>query len=1486
MLTKATILGVVREPVDGYDVDGRAFNLYVDSVLHTISFTYGAKLPLDEVVSQINTQVGASVASRDNGFLRLTSTTTGDGSSLRLETDPASSPTDVFFNLGLFAETESYSGDIVQAAHVDPDRQVATPGQMTMAEGESFNSKIVNRAIYQLAVNNDRNEGIISKKRVAKKSFGYDGVYSSPGAAEGVQLSGGKLVYVGDVTAPTTAQLKKLFSVQSGDGRELAKKTFVPSYTNAVTNFYIDDQGRQIAKGDTNWGNPESLLEKNAHVMSTNFTGEGAALNGIPMKILEVFEDPTGDRIAIDNVDPATGQRYRIYNEGSFENQNISAQRGLIVFNPVLVDGVYANVTDAAAGTNRLENVPVVKRSGISPTRVEQGNRVVFVGEDFLTTNAILEGDEVTWAGSTVSEPFSNNGSYRVDRIIDKETLKLVASDFGPVYLNSDLTSGSPGTVTIQTDGQWVLDPFLRFDTSGDQLPPDPGDAVAIKMLEASTLRGIADDPTASIGGAANEGVLEASVQRAIMNLWGNTDSFDDVLYGDLRQSIQGVRTRISFEHYDWDESLKDSTYWPAMNEGDLERNYGKHKDIRPDTINMWPWYTGDDTTPRTTLRGIGVLGHSSGYDDDIVAQVENLNEQITLRFTARGHIDNANGTSPNDHVGLNLYYTEGDSRTTLKHSNGVESALAKFGLEWTVANLNSSSLLGLGTDMLISNVGGGSFTNWTGARIGMVKDDGHAVTRRFLHLTGTDGLASVNGYTTYGIHYDHSWPAGSGHTTYGLYIADQTTDQPSKQNWAIYTSGGKVRHRGCFNTEVTNPYNDPITDSSYRTSGMFVRTLVDDDGWTFAGSSYIFGSVSRIFDMGDTVGAKSGVVGMHGEAWYAGGAGSHTVGQIIGVWGHAYMSTGSATAMMAGYFSLGEGTSYTSISEAYGIRIEDFPTFSPIPSTRVGVDIGSIPGGYAIRTATSGSALFQGGVEINRVGSGLNSTTTGYGVHAVVQDDYVNPTGGSVGYYFDYLESTEWNGSFDMNAFIIRSRRNSAYSNSGWQRALRIVEGSMTGGSLTNHAALYIDDFDGASNNYAIYTNLGKVHFGDILDMFTNRIENVGEPLPDNDSDVATRRFVVSRTQPIPNMVLNGNGLIDQRGGSPYTLTSTPQYTLDRWRCWDAGNSGDITVDCVDDNAFGEIVVRRAASSTTTSTVWVTQELPRSYSYFVGSRGYAGRNTTLQMKLWGGADFSGSEGGSREIRVKLISANAGATSLAPAVTSSGGWASYGTTVLINEVITVSSSRTWVTIPSTGTHNNSMGLCVQFTWNPTGTAGASDYFRFAELTIVPEHHVDAVTYDSTPKRSIWKLAGGSWQGEFKLCQRFFYKTNAAEIVPGSPTQYFGAWLTNCVDVSVPNGTDWPLGLQPRPPAGIATQGSRLGQGGKHEFADTPNINPTVQIWALDGTPDAWTIGGVVRNSSTTTDIYGFRIRNNTGGAVTPSATAQTGGHFTFDCEIV
>jgi hypothetical protein len=552
----ARIVGVRKETTSGFAVQGEQFYLWVDvggaPTQFPVAFVGAGNLSLDDVIDQINTAVSPHppVAFRDNGFLRLESPNAGEDSYLRLQTDVGS---DVFFELGLFAETVARGGYLESAISVDPDRQIAMPEQLSWMEGEQFEARVFNRMAFQLGVNTDRNEGLLSKKRIVEKA--EHSVLYSPAGTQGVQLYGH--VYVGDTVAPTKEQLERLFAVLDGDKREVTQEKQVVQNGTGLTDFSVDpDNGNTTATSLGGYSFSSNDAELDRYLVVQNFTGGAAVLNNQPLKIIRYID---ASNAVISPIDPTDGSII-----------DVSGQTGRTASH-IRIDTLKCRVVGAydSPGGTRIEGVKDPKHTGLVPTRVELGNRIVFSGED-LTFPAVVSGDVVTWSGHGVGSPYSNNGEYRVARVIDAETVELVDSDWGPVYLNPDLVSGAIGTVGITTDGEFWDSPFIEFDTSATGGLPTVGEYVHISYGKMSTFRAATDDPALFFGhGTLYDQEVDSSVQKALLFILGpSATSIDDWTLQDRNANLESLHLRLNQEHYDHD---------------------GRHSTIRPDVIDMYP---------------------------------------------------------------------------------------------------------------------------------------------------------------------------------------------------------------------------------------------------------------------------------------------------------------------------------------------------------------------------------------------------------------------------------------------------------------------------------------------------------------------------------------------------------------------------------------------------------------------------------------------------------------------------------------------------------------------------------------------------------------------------------------------------------------------------------------------------------------------------------------------------------------------------------
>lgn len=576
----AVIMGVKRETSAGFNVAGMNFYLYVDgftvSERKTINFnTYSDPYTLDQVIAEINADVGATVAYNDNGFLRLESRATlGESSALWLQTF---NYPEVFHELGLFSGIAHRGGSLKQAKHVDPDRQVALPYQAAISDGESFTADVINRAIHTLAVNTDRTEGVIGRKRIAKQEVKLIPSYTPTGtpSEEGVQFSGGIQVFTGAATAPSVGALENLFAVLDADGREYTKRVTTVLTTDTVIFTYAD--GRQIAT-DTG-GNFVAADEKDEIYVVSSSGSLPAALQGVPMKILEV---QSANVAVIQPIDPATG------NVILFATGGVSTDRIDYSVKRCRVDEVRTSQSGSRVeGVNEQVSPP----SGSHvPARIDLNNRIVVPGATFVS-DGVQVGDQVVWASYGPTVPYSNNGTYRVSQLVDEETIEVVAEDWGPAFLNPDLST--PGNIVISTDGQFYQDPFVRFlpEASGGAIP-DAGDYIKIAYLEMTDLRTATDDPAAfSGGGVRYQQEADDTVQKAILAIIGpSATTINDYLHDDARNSMENIDYRLDFEHYPSD-TVDAGTGNPARE--------GRHRAIRPDTINMWPEIGGETFTVR-----------------------------------------------------------------------------------------------------------------------------------------------------------------------------------------------------------------------------------------------------------------------------------------------------------------------------------------------------------------------------------------------------------------------------------------------------------------------------------------------------------------------------------------------------------------------------------------------------------------------------------------------------------------------------------------------------------------------------------------------------------------------------------------------------------------------------------------------------------------------------------------------------------------------
>ena len=1075
MQSKATILGIKREPAAGYDVNGRSFILNVDGSDKTISFSYGGNLPLSIVISQINSAVGSTVAFNDNGFLKLQSPTAGGSSYLKVKVDASSTPTNVLVNLGLFASIESYAGDLTPAQHVDPDRQVATPNQMTMAEGENFEARVFNRAIAQLSINNDRSEGLLSKKRVAIRDVFNYGTYA-PGATPGIQVTGSKLMYVGKAGSPSIDTLEKYFGVLDSDNREMSKDVYLVGSIGYTGQFYTTTDGTNRQYIDTyvfpSFYTEVTAEKGNYYITSNSFTGAATALNGKLLKILEITPG-SPSKVYIENIDPATGQRVTI------TDFNIAITVIYRNRSKVVVDGIYANVTDAAASANRLENVRVSKRTSVVPTRIELGNRIVCVGQDFGAAPVVQIGDIVTWASSTINSPFNNNGDYRVDKIIDKETLQVVASDWSAALLNPNMTGGSVGVINITTDGEFVVDPFIRFANQPQFYAlPATGETVNLAYLRGTTIRdALADSSALFQDDVRFTQEADETMQRAICRMWGpSVSSVDDVLYADYRLNIESLQARLNWEHYNYDDTEKTGSSATDT------LSWGRHKDIRPDTINMWYWAPSDLSTPRVTLRGFGRYSKSynagTTYTDrmDSLLQVKDTTGVVTLQINSLGSINNVQdqdiGLGVDNRVWMDMLFNNpsadsgsgGGLPTLGDYYTSGERIIQRFRHKWynSVDSAGGMSLIGMdySTNLELTSTSNQKFDAIIGQRIHHESTSNHilgATVLKWLELGGTLNKSAVSRgdgedryMDVYGIHLNYTFGSSysnnkiwNGH--YGIKIED--IQYGRLYNYAIKTGKGKIEFGDGVYIIPVDPSSLPngamlnvnasVSDAAVSMGSMGV--LAGHIASTRTTANWIYGADFSLSDAGAPAGATTSMWGM--RVAFSSNT-TRSVTNMIGMDVSQYYGSFQGGADPTNWYGVYIRGCSASTTKTVGVEIGDM--LSNTSAAQYGIKIGTIANATSNYAIYTGPGLVRFGDNVTVTGniSTTDLTTTGNinaGTSLLVAKSYsfVSQTNSS--------NINEWVGTFTCYP---------AYSSytSGGKTALtaNVFPQAAAGGSLT----------------------------------------------------------------------------------------------------------------------------------------------------------------------------------------------------------------------------------------------------------------------------------------------------------------------------------------------------------------------------------------------------------------------------------------------------
>ena len=240
---------------------------------------------------------------------------------------------------------------------------------------------------------------------------------------------------------------------------------------------------------------------------------------------------------------------------------------------------------------------------------------------------------------------------------------------------------------------------------------------------------------------------------------------------------------------------------------------------------------------------------------------------------------------------------------------------------------------------------------------------------------------------------------------------------------------------------------------------------------------------------------------------------------------------------------------------------------------------------------------------------------------------------------------------------------------------------------------------------------------------------------------DTSTTSAALASSAAGKNALVNGYADLWQRGTSFSLSANSSAYTADRWQAYSTAAVSAYTVSQVASGltSFNNAIrVQRNNASTQVAPIYLGQTLES-----VTSIPYAAQTVTLSFYARAGANFSGAG--------NLLTANFVSGTGADQNVFSG---FTGASTVFSPTATLTTS--WqrfnytVNLPSTMTQ-----LGITFSYSPTGTASANDYFD-----------VTGMQLELGSVATGFSRAGGTLQGEYALCQRYFWNLNANPAVTG------------------------------------------------------------------------------------------------------------------------
>jgi hypothetical protein len=227
-------------------------------------------------------------------------------------------------------------------------------------------------------------------------------------------------------------------------------------------------------------------------------------------------------------------------------------------------------------------------------------------------------------------------------------------------------------------------------------------------------------------------------------------------------------------------------------------------------------------------------------------------------------------------------------------------------------------------------------------------------------------------------------------------------------------------------------------------------------------------------------------------------------------------------------------------------------------------------------------------------------------------------------------------------------------------------------------------------------------------------------------------------------NFVINGGMDIWQRGTSFSLAASAPTtYLSDRWCATTGANQAttvtrQVTGDTTNlPNLQYALRWQRNSGQTGTAGNYLSTSLET-----VNSIPLAGQTVTFSFYARKGANYS-------------PTSNALSFGVYYGTGTDQNFQSPYTGITAVTTATATLTATWQRFTATGTvASTATELAAYFLWNPTGTAGAADYYEIAGIQL--ELGSVATTFTRT---------GGTIQGELAACQRYYFRSTSDATTP-------------------------------------------------------------------------------------------------------------------------